>query len=181
MTTSGMPAEVHRVGRSLDTRLPIVIDVEASGFGRGSYPIEVGVALPDTTRHCYLITPAPHWSHWDQGAEKVHGISRDCLQTHGRPVGDVARRLNEMLRGRTVYTDAWSYDMSWVGKLYDAANIHQGFRIADIVELMSESQMADWHAVKGEVIEDLGLQRHRASGDARILQETWRRLSRRAA
>ena len=30
---------------------PIVIDVEASGFGKGSYPIEVGVVLPDGSRH----------------------------------------------------------------------------------------------------------------------------------
>ena len=29
--------------------LPAVLDVEASGFGAGSYPIEVGIAMPDGT------------------------------------------------------------------------------------------------------------------------------------
>lgn len=37
---------------------PIIIDAEASGFGTDSYPIEVGVALGDASRHCYLVSPA---------------------------------------------------------------------------------------------------------------------------
>ena len=160
---------------------PDIIDVEASGFGRGSYPIEVGLALADGSRHCYLIMPVRRWQHWDDEAEKVHGISRETLLTHGRPIQDVAWRLNEMLRRRTVYSDAWAYDMPWVGKLYEAANMQQSFRIADIAELMDEDQRQRWHATKQSVIETLGVQRHRASGDARILQETWRRVSQRAA
>ena len=160
---------------------PIIIDVEASGFGRGSYPIEVGLALPDGSRHCYLIAPARAWKSWDDEAEKVHGISRETLQAHGRPLQDVAWRLNELLRRKTVYSDAWSFDMSWLGKLYDAANMRQTFRLADIAELMDEEQRGRWHAVKQAVSSELGLRRHRASGDARILQETWRGLNQRAA
>jgi hypothetical protein len=86
-----------------------------------------------------------------------------------------------MLRKRTVYSDAWSYDMSWVGKLYDAAGVLQGFHIADIAELMTEAQLNRWHETKQDVEQQLGLRRHRASGDARILQETWRRVIRLAA
>ena len=161
---------------------PTIIDVEASGFGRGSYPIEVGLALADGSRHCYLIAPARDWSHWDERAEKVHGIGRAALLTHGRPVQDVAWRLNELLQRQTVYTDAWAHDMSWLGKLYDAANRLQTFRIADIAELMTEKQLERWHVTKEAVIESLGVERrHRASVDARILQETWRRVTRRAA
>ena len=160
---------------------PIVIDVEASGFGKGSYPIEVGLVLPDGARHCYLITPARGWQHWDEAAERIHGISRDVLATYGRPLQDVAWRLNELLRNKTAYSDAWSFDMSWLGKLYDAAGIQQAFRVADIADLIDEQQRARWHTVKLRVAEELGLQRHRASGDARILQETWRRVSQRAA
>ena len=156
---------------------PTLIDVEASGFGSGSYPIEIGVALPDGTRHCYLIAPARSWRSWDPDAEAVHGISRDCLETYGRPVPDVAWRLNAMLRNRVVYSDAWSFDMSWVAKLYDAAGMLQTFRIADISELIDEDQHAHWQTTKQAVIDELGLPRHRASGDARILQETWLRLN----
>lgn len=84
--------------------------------------------------------------------------------------------MNELLRNKTVYCDAWSFDMSWLGKLFDAANMSQTFRVADIAELMDEDQRNRWHAVKQQVADELGLRRHRASGDARILQETWRRL-----
>lgn len=168
----------HAVERAMN---PIIIDVEASGFGKGGYPIEVGVALPDGSRHCYLISPARDWTAWDEEAEKVHGISRETLQTYGRPLQDVAWRLNELLRNKTVYCDAWSFDMSWLGKLYDAAKMHQTFRVADIAELMNEEQRERWADIKQQVAGELGLQRHRASGDARILQETWRRLNQRAA
>jgi hypothetical protein len=160
---------------------PIVIDIEASGFGRGSYPVEVGLVLPDGARHCYLIAPARHWRHWDEEAERIHGITREALSNYGRSLDDVASRLNALLGRKTAYSDAWSFDMSWLGKLYDAAGIRQTFRVADITGLIDEEQRGRWHAVKQQVVEELGLRRHRASGDARILQETWRRVSRRAA
>jgi len=161
--------------------LPIVIDIEASGFGAGSYPIEVGLVLPDGSAHCYLIAPAYNWKHWDEHAETMHGISREVLADHGRPLQEVAWRLNELLHDKTVYSDAWSFDMSWLGKLFDAADFPQRFRIAGIVELMDEQQRDRWHAVKGQVAGEMGLQRHRASGDARILQETLRRLGQSSA
>ena len=160
---------------------PIVIDIEASGFGRGSYPIEIGVVLPDGSRHCYLISPARTWMAWDPEAEAVHGITREVLSAYGRPPQDVAWRLNEMLRGKTAYSDAWSFDLSWMGKLFDVANMQQGFRIADIADLMDEDQRRRWHAIKVEVTAELKIRRHRASGDAHILQETWRRVNQQAA
>ncbi len=161
--------------------VPIVVDIEASGFGRGSYPLEIGLVLPDGSRHCFLIAPARDWTHWDEAAEKLHGISRALLASHGRPLQDVAWRLNELLRNKTAYSDAWSFDLSWMGKLFDAANMHQTFRIAALTELLDEDQLDRWNTVKQKVTEELGLRRHRASGDARILQETWRRISRQPA
>lgn len=168
----------HRGGAMEQDMTPITIDVEASGFGRGSYPVEIGLALPDGTRHCFLIAPAHGWTHWDEEAAAIHGISRERLQGHGLPVHDVASQLNALLHGKTAYSDAWSFDMSWIGKLFDAADQLQGFRVADISELMDEAQHGQWQAVKRQVMGDLGLKRHRASGDARVLQETWLRVSR---
>ena len=178
MTTSLMRGSFTPVHKGM---VPTVIDIEASGFGRGSYPVEVGLVLPDGARHCYLIAPARDWIHWDDAAEKIHGISRTLLSSHGQPIQEVAWRLNELLRGKTVYSDAWSFDMSWLGKLFDAANMLQAFRIAALTELMDEEQFSRWDLVKRQVAEEMGLRRHRASGDARILQETWRRLSLRPA
>ena len=42
---------------------PFIMDIEASGFGPDSYPIEVGLALGDGSRFCSLIVPAEHWTH----------------------------------------------------------------------------------------------------------------------
>lgn len=42
---------------------PLIIDLEASGFGRDSYPIEVGVALDYDRKFCSLIRPQPQWAH----------------------------------------------------------------------------------------------------------------------
>lgn len=161
--------------------LPIIIDVEASGFGRDSYPIEIGLVLPDGTPHCFLISPERRWTAWDPQAEAVHGISRDTLLGCGRPAEDVAWRLNALLRGKTVYSDAWSFDLSWIGKLYDAVHMEQGFRISALRDLLSERQLAAWEETRQQVTSELALPRHRASGDARILRETLARVRRLAA
>ena len=160
---------------------PIIVDVEASGFGKGSYPIEVGLVLPDGTPHCFLIAPERTWTVWDREAEQVHGISREVLESYGRPLQEVAWRLNELLRDKTVYSDAWSFDMSWLGKLFDAANLPQTFRVAPLHELLQEHQLKAWDDAKEKVMQDFDLKRHRASSDARILQETYRRTHRVAA
>ena len=46
-----------------DVFRPFIIDVEASGFGSSSYPIEIGVALEYGSRHSALIKPADDWIH----------------------------------------------------------------------------------------------------------------------
>ena len=64
--------------------LPVIIDIEASGFGRGSYPIEIGYYQPDGQSFCSLIRPDPAWTHWDDSAEQVHGIARPLLDIDGQ-------------------------------------------------------------------------------------------------
>src|ERR1700712_3121582 len=109
---------------------PIIIDVEASGFGATSYPIEVGVALDDDTKYCSLISPAPDWNHWDSDAEKVHGIARDVLQTHGKPPHEVAATLNELLEGKTLYSDGWVVDKPWLTTLLAEARMRMSFSVS---------------------------------------------------
>ena len=77
--------------------LPTLLDIEASGFGRGSYPIEIGLARADGSRCAFLIQPAREWTHWDPKAELLHGISRARLVREGRPPVEVARWLNDEL------------------------------------------------------------------------------------
>ena len=152
---------------------PIIIDVEASGFGRGSYPIEVGVAMPDGRNYCTIIRPERDWTHWDKTAETLHGISREILVEHGRSPLEVARQLNVWLAGEVVYSDAWSHDSSWLAQLFERAGISQHFKLQALRELMTDQQLACWNEVKQEVIKELGYRRHRASQDALILHHTY--------
>ena len=155
---------------------PAVLDIEASGFGVGSYPIEVGFVLPDGQGYCTLIQPEPTWLHWDQQAQQVHGISQQMLATHGRSVQEVARQLNDRLHGRTLYTDAWLHDYTWLATLYEAADLAPSFRLDDLRSVLTETEAAQWHVVKKQVATELKLQRHRASSDAKVLQSTLIRL-----
>lgn len=154
---------------------PFIIDVEASGFGFDSYPIEVGVALDFDQRYCALITPPSQWTHWDGDAESVHNISRDMLQHKGKSVHEVAEKLNEMLADKYLFSDGWVVDEPWIIKLFFVAGLKQKFRIYDIQTLLNEKQMKIWHETKLLVEEELGVDRHRASNDAWVVQETYLR------
>lgn len=149
---------------------PITLDVEASGFGRGSYPIEIGLCYPDGSTAGYLITPARDWTHWDPEAEKVHGIARERLLAEGRPVLEVAAILNAQLAGNRVYSDAWSFDTSWVARLFDAAGFSQHFRIDTVRNLLDEDALHCWQQARDEMLAEHGPQQHRAALDARLLQ-----------
>ena len=92
------------------TALPCVLDIEASGFGHHSYPIEIGYMLQDGRARCMLVRPCSDWTHWDIHAEQVHGISRATLLAHGQAPTEVAAALNADLNGHTVYCDGWAHD-----------------------------------------------------------------------
>ena len=155
---------------ALPEPVPAVLDFEASGFGRSSYPIEIGYVLADGRTFCSLIRPAPGWTHWDPAAAQVHGLTREMLLAHGRDVSDLARHLNNELRGLTLYCDGWAHDYTWLGSLFEAADSSPAFKLDNLRSLLSEPQAARWHVVKQEVAADMQLQRHRASADARLLQ-----------
>ena len=150
--------------------LPCVIDIEASGFGRGSYPIEIGFVLPDGSAYCTLILPDETWTHWDEHAERVHGISRALLQRHGRSAAEVAAELNRRLDGRAVYCDNWAHDYAWLARLFDSASLRPNFKLRHLRELLSESAAERFDDTRDIVARNLQLRRHRASSDARVLQ-----------
>lgn len=154
---------------------PVLLDIEASGLGRGSYPIEVGYVLPDGSSSCLLIRPQDDWQCWDVNAEQLHGISRAQLLLRGVDVVNVAETLNRQLGGMTVYSDAWGNDQSWLALLFDRAERVQGFKLEALHALLSETQLSLWNATKQAVARDMALGRHRASNDARILQQTYLR------
>ena len=161
--------------------LPAILDVEASGFGADGYPIEVGVALRAGERHSLLVRPEPGWTHWDEAAERVHRIPRAVLEAHGRAVTEVAARLNSLLAGKTLYSDAWVLDKPWLVMLFHAAGTQMRFGLSPIEAILSEARMALWDEVKRAVVAELAVERHRASHDAWVVQETFLRVRELAA
>src|SRR5690554_3364695 len=80
---------------------PAFIDFKASSLDLiASYPIEVGLCLPDGTLHSWLIRPNRQWQDWSDSAEAIHGISRSRLEQEGRPVAEVVEQLNGFCQGR---------------------------------------------------------------------------------
>ena len=155
---------------------PCVIDVEASGLGRGSYPIEIGFVLATGKAHCTLVKPVLGWDFWCPDAERLHGISRLLLDTKGQEIVWVANWLNKYLQGLTVYSDAWVNDMCWLGKLFEEVNLCQLFRVESILTLLAEDEKERWNSARLEVISASRMKRHRASADAKIIQQTYQKV-----
>lgn len=150
-----------------------IIDIEASGFGSDSYPIEIGVITRKDERYCSLIKPFSDWLHWDDDAESVHGISLANLRSNGCDAQEVCFALNKLLKNTTVYSDAWVHDSQWLDRLFYRAGIRQEFLISPIESAANEAQLILWDDMKTEVVRTLGLKRHRASADALIIQKTF--------
>lgn len=154
--------------------LPTILDFEASGFGYESYPIEVGLALGGGERFCTLILPLKEWQHWDDDAAKIHQISQQDLLRHGVPIVDVCLRLNQLLGEQVVYSDGWVVDKPWLNTLYQAGNMEPSFSLSPIESIQSEGQQKAWGEVKDELLETFAFDRHRASHDALLIQETYK-------
>lgn len=152
---------------------PIILDIEASGFGAGSYPIEVGIALDPKTRFCRLIRPQSDWQHWSEEAQELHGISRAMLAEKGAPVQQVCIELNQLLNGRTAYSDGWVVDSPWLSRLYESAGMSMTFELSQLEMILNEHQMDNWHIAKSRILSKTGEQRHRASFDASIILQTY--------
>ena len=156
--------------------LHCVLDIEASGFGKQSWPIEIGWALSDGRTGCLLVRPPSHWTHWDEGAERVHGIDRRTLAEHGREPVEVALRLNAELGGTTVYCDGWGHDYPWLARLYDEAGLAPAFRLEPAARLFGETLLAQLDEAHKDAFAELAVTRHRASNDARALQRALQKL-----
>lgn len=152
---------------------PIILDIEASGFGVGSYPIEIGYASANGETWCALVQPQAEWLHWDIEAEKLHQQSRQHLMQHGIPAWQIAKHLNLTFSGQTLYSDAWFNDFVWLSCLYEAANMQPSFKLEDLRVILSPQQADIWHPTKQAIMASLTMERHRASIDAKVLQLTW--------
>lgn len=113
--------------RLLGTRLPkpgelVFVDLEASGLGPETWPIEIGLAciLADGTVHseASLIRPDPTWREdkWAATSAAVHGIPRQALDD-APSAPEVAQWAMDWIGSRRAVSDAAEFDGLWLGRL----------------------------------------------------------------
>lgn len=152
---------------------PTIIDIEASGFGSYSYPIEIGVVKENGERFCALIRPEHDWEHWCKNAQSIHGISRSMIESAGRRPREICHHLNDFLGDTTIYSDAWTHDSPWLNRLFFAARINPRFHLSPIELITTEPQLMVWDDAKVKLARQLDIKRHRASCDAYLIQQTY--------
>ncbi|MBX2809254.1 MAG: hypothetical protein KTR20_11545 [Cellvibrionaceae bacterium] len=152
------------------------LDIEASGLHPSSYPIEIGVLLANGDCYCSLIKPDSSWTHWCEKAEDLHRINRATLEEHGNSVRQVATELNQLLAGVEVYSDCWVLDNDWLIKLFHKAQITPRFTLRDIMYALNEDEYHCLEAAKQDIVEEIKIDRHRATNDARLLQLAYKRV-----
>ena len=183
-------AAERRHDRAMTIITPVFYDCEASDLE--GYPIEIGWAFTDLeigtiVSESHLIRPPEDWpvkASWDRAAERLHGITLAQLWRDGRPTWEVARRMNTVLDGRELFSDALQ-DEAWLRLLFDAAGLDPTFTIrrtdarilisrvaADLG--MDEATYARAKALAAE----LAPRRHRAEADARHLAVFWNIVAR---
>ena len=105
-----------------DAEALVFIDFEASGLGPDSWPIEVGLSWIEpgaVWTWASLIRPIPDWSMeaWDPFSAEVHDIPLEELEN--APLArDVADEAAKLMAGKTVCSDAPSFDERWAKKLF---------------------------------------------------------------
>lgn len=142
----------------------ICIDLEASGLGAQSYPIEVAWKNDLTgEQDSFLIDPdtAEGWLYWDEYAEEMHGIEREELNKQGLDIISACKRLNEKLKDKTLISDAVEFDLFWLTRLFEATGIKPMFEMAGLDRILSSEQriqfgfLAKAQARKHRALEDV--------------------------
>jgi len=176
----------------------VFLDFEASSLGKQGYPIEVAWVFASGEEESHLIKPAESWTDWDPKAGRIHGISRQQLQTDGEPVEDVAHRMMTVLSGRKLYATAPSWDGKWLSRLLRAAGIprhalrledtelahrrviREVLRNACVPEDLHRALLNDILAQAEKRDDERGPAAHRALADAQREQQRWIDVHRRA-
>jgi hypothetical protein len=141
----------------------ICLDIEASGLGTRSYPIEIAwKQLDSEDEDDFLIDPRTgyNWTNWDESAAEIHGLSLEELYEEGISVKEACSRLNQRLRGKYVYSDAFEFDYFWITRLFDAGMVKPQFRLLGLEELLNEDDLELYQKVSHQ-----SPRRHRAMPD----------------
>lgn len=139
------------------------MDIEASGLGPLSYPIEIAWKCGLTgANDSFLINPETgyNWTDWDSTAEELHRITVDELLSEGISVKEACERLNNRLEGKTVTTDAFDFDYFWIRRLYESAMMNPSFEMQGIDKVLEGGQLIQYRLVANAQVRT-----HRAMAD----------------
>jgi len=152
----------------------ICIDLEASGLGPESYPIEVAwVNAESGDQDSFLIDPGTvqGWEFWDDFAEEMHGIDRAQLAAEGVSAAAACRRLNQALAGTTPVCDAYDFDFFWLSRLFESQGVAMAFRLRGAQSLLTPEQLSRY-----EQLSSAQSRSHRALDDALDLVRLFKQL-----
>ncbi len=123
----------------------IFVDIEASGLGPDSYPIEIAWKCEKTGKQdSFLIDPSSveGWEFWDEFAEELHGIEPEQLFREGISAAQACERLNAALAGKTLTCDAYQFDLFWLTRLFASQGLSMRFGIQGIERFLTSEQRA---------------------------------------
>jgi hypothetical protein len=169
---------------------PVFFDIEASSLE--GVPIEIGWAFADAKTgsiqaESYLIQPPDAWhlaASWDEEAERLHGIGQGHLQREGNTASHIMHRMNEVLDGAILYSDAPAWDGEWMRMIVDAGCVAPRFSVSHTEAhgfIGTLARDGDWRSE--DVLALVGTiaatypRTHRAADDARHLAALWFALS----
>lgn len=146
-----------------------VIDFEASGLTRSSYPIEVGITN-GVINYSSLIKPMIHWSHWNEEAESIHRITLDSIRSNGKDPLQVAIDMNSFLNTSIIYCDNIHWDRFWLNVLFSDNGLSPTFKILDIQDIIkTDLQLQRYEIKRNELYQSCVFQKHRALDDAKSI------------
>ena len=162
------------------TTMIFFLDIEASSLDSGSYPIEIAWVDTQGFGESHLIQPESAWTNWSPVAESIHGISREQLARDGKPAGEVAQHVWDVLKGHVICARDPAFDEYWLSLLLSVIG-REPLRIVDLnATVQSEAALPQRI---GEVVlrvfkEDDQRQRlrHRAWQDADSLRWCWQQV-----
>lgn len=96
-----------------------IIDFEASGLTKTSYPIEVAWGSSGKAVTSFLLNPdkMAGWTEWSLKSFEFHGILRNELIENGKDPRQVAEQMITELAGKDVYSDEPRFDSMWKDRL----------------------------------------------------------------
>lgn len=114
-------------------------------------------------------------------SQAVHGFSRSYLSDHGENPFSVVERMNFILSGCDVFSDAAEFDAFWIEQLFKETRLEQQFSICDFFTLIPDKIRYGGFtgnnnlltSYQEEARKRAGVPAHRASNDVKYLIELY--------